>query len=373
MQINRRKSKRIYVGEIPIGDGAPISVQSMTNTKTTNIPETVQQIKELQSAGADIVRVSIPTLEASEAFQCIKKQVTIPLIADIHFDYRIAIKSAEYGADCLRINPGNIGNESRIRSVIDCAREKNIPIRIGINSGSLERKIQNIYKKPTVEALLESAMRHIDILDRLNFDNFKVSIKSSDVMTTIKSYKLLASQINQPLHLGVTEAGSARSGSIKSAIGLGLLLNEGIGDTIRVSLAANPVEEVKVGFEILQSLKIRKRGINFIACPTCSRQEFNVINTVNILEQRLADIITPMNVAIIGCVVNGPGEASMANIGIAGGRKKSSFYEDGVHYSERIENHIIIDELEFRIRKKAKFLDERKNYIGTTRINQLDK
>jgi (E)-4-hydroxy-3-methylbut-2-enyl-diphosphate synthase len=358
--INRRKSTRIYVGNVPIGDCAPITVQSMTNTSTTDVAATVNQIKALERVGVDIVRISIPTMDAAEAFKLIKQRVKVPLVADIHFDYRLALKVAEYGVDCLRINPGNIGNESRIRSVVDCARDKNIPIRIGVNSGSLEKDLQEKYGEPTQEALLESAMRHVDILDRLNFDQFKVSVKASDVFLAVQSYRLLASRIDQPLHLGITEAGGARSGSIKSAIGLGLLLSEGIGDTIRISLAADPVEEVKVGFDILKSLRIRARGINFIACPTCSRQEFDVIGTVNALEQRLEGIITPMNVSIIGCVVNGPGEALVSTLGVTGAHNKSSFYEDGTRQKERFDNEQIINQFEAKIRAKASMIEESK-------------
>ncbi|MGL5026686.1 MAG: flavodoxin-dependent (E)-4-hydroxy-3-methylbut-2-enyl-diphosphate synthase, partial [Shewanella oncorhynchi] len=307
--IKRRPSTRIYVGNVPIGDGAPIAVQSMTNTKTTDVEATIAQIRALEKVGADIVRISVPTMDAAEAFKLIKQAVNVPLVADIHFDYRIALKVAEYGVDCLRINPGNIGNEERIRSVVECARDHNIPIRIGVNGGSLEKDLMDKYKEPTPEALLESAMRHVDILDRLNFDQFKVSVKASDVFLAVESYRLLAKQIRQPLHLGITEAGGARAGSVKSAVGLGMLLAEGIGDTLRISLAADPVEEIKVGFDILKSLRIRSRGINFIACPSCSRQEFDVISTVNELERRLEDVTTAMDVSIIGCVVNGPGEA----------------------------------------------------------------
>lgn len=366
--IIRRKSTRIYVGKVPIGDGAPIAVQSMTNTKTTDVDATVAQIKALERVGVDIVRVSVPTMDAAEAFKLIKQQSNVPLVADIHFDYRIALKVAEYGVDCLRINPGNIGNESRIREVVASARDHNIPIRIGINGGSLEKDIQEKYGEPTPEALLESAMRHVDILDRLNFDQFKVSVKASDVFLAVNSYRLLAKQINNPLHLGITEAGGARSGSVKSAIGLGLLLSEGIGDTLRISLAADPVEEVKVGFDILKSLRIRARGINFIACPTCSRQEFDVIGTVNALEQRLEDLITPMDVSIIGCVVNGPGEALVSTIGVTGARNQSGFYEDGVRQKERFDNKAMIDQLEAKIRAKASMLDAKNRII----INQLD-
>lgn len=307
--IVRRKSRQIMVGNVPVGGDAPITVQTMTNTKTTDVAATVEQIQRIERVGADIVRVSVPTMEAAEAFKLIKQQTRIPIVADIHFDYRIALKVAEYGADCLRINPGNIGNEERVRAVVDCARHYNIPIRIGVNGGSLERDLQEKYGEPTPEALLESAMRHVDYLDRLNFENFKVSVKASDVFLAVGAYRLLAKQIDQPLHLGITEAGGFRAGAVKSAIGLGMLLSEGIGDTLRISLAADPVEEVKVGFDILKSLRIRSRGINFIACPSCSRQEFDVIGTVNALEERLEDIITPMDVSIIGCVVNGPGGA----------------------------------------------------------------
>ncbi|MDN3696499.1 flavodoxin-dependent (E)-4-hydroxy-3-methylbut-2-enyl-diphosphate synthase [Vibrio cortegadensis] len=356
--IIRRPSSRIYVGDVPIGDGAPIAVQSMTNTRTTDVEATVAQIKALQNVGADIVRVSVPTMDAAEAFKLIKKQVSIPLVADIHFDYRIALKVAEYGVDCLRINPGNIGSEERIRSVVDCARDKNIPIRIGVNGGSLEKEIQVKYGEPTPAALVESAMRHVDILDRLNFDQFKVSVKASDVFLAVESYRLLAKEIIQPLHLGITEAGGARAGAVKSSVGLGMLLAEGIGDTLRISLAADPVEEIKVGFDILKSLRIRSRGINFIACPSCARQEFDVINTVNALEERLEDIITPMDVSIIGCVVNGPGEAEVSHMGIAGGNKKSAFYEDGQRQKVRFDNDDLVNQLETRIRAKASMLDE---------------
>jgi len=356
--INRRNSKRIYVGNVPIGDGAPIAVQSMTNTLTTDVDATVAQIKRIQVVGGDLVRVSVPTMEAAEAFKLIKQQVTVPLIADIHFDYRIALKVAEYGVDCLRINPGNIGSMDRVRSVVDCAKDNGIPIRIGVNGGSLEKDIQEKYGEPTAEALVESAMRHVDILDRLNFDQFKVSVKASDVFLAVGSYRLLAKKIDQPLHLGITEAGGIRAGAVKSSVGLGMLLAEGIGDTIRISLAADPVEEIKVGFDILKSLRIRSRGINLIACPSCSRQEFDVISTVNALEQRLEDILTPMDVSIIGCVVNGPGEAEISDLGLTGARNMSGFYLDGKRQKERLSNDNLVDQLEKRIRAKANQLDK---------------
>ncbi|MGL5949524.1 MAG: flavodoxin-dependent (E)-4-hydroxy-3-methylbut-2-enyl-diphosphate synthase [Aeromonas sp.] len=350
--IIRRPSKKIWVGNVAVGGDAPISVQSMTNTKTTDVAATVAQIAQIARAGADIVRVSVPTMDAAEAFKLIKAQSPIPVVADIHFDYRIALKVAEYGADCLRINPGNIGNEQRVRAVVDCARDLNIPIRIGVNGGSLEKEIQEKYREPTPEALVESAMRHVDHLTRLNFDNFKVSVKASDVFLAVGAYRLLANAIEQPLHLGITEAGGFRAGAVKSAIGLGMLLNDGIGDTLRISLAADPVAEVKVGFDILKSLHLRARGINFIACPSCSRQEFDVIATVNALEERLEDLITPLDVSIIGCVVNGPGEALISDLGLAGAANKSAFYEGGQRV-DRLDNATLIDVLEARIRARA--------------------
>lgn len=351
--IQRRCSTGLMVGSVPIGAGAPISVQSMTNTVTTEVAKTVAQIQALQQAGADIVRVSVPTMEAAEAFKQIKQRVSIPLVADIHFDYRIALKVAEYGADCLRINPGNIGHADRVQAVVAAARHHQIPIRIGVNAGSLERDLQEKYGEPTPEALVESALRHIDHLDRLDFQAFKVSVKASDVFLAVHAYRLLAQRIPQPLHLGITEAGGLRSGAVKSAVGLGLLLAEGIGDTVRISLAADPVQEVKVAFDLLKALRLRSRGINFIACPTCSRQEFDVINTVNTLEQRLEDITTPLDVSIIGCVVNGPGEAQQADVGVTGGHKKSGFYINGIRQKLRLDNHAMIDELEQQIRAQV--------------------
>ena len=370
--IIRRKSRQIMVGNVPVGGDAPITVQSMTNTQTTDVAATVAQIKSLEAVGADIVRVSVPTMDAAEAFREIKKQINVPLVADIHFDYRIALKVAEYGVDCLRINPGNIGNENRIRSVVECARDNNIPIRIGVNGGSLEKDIQEKYTEPTPEALFESAMRHVDILDRLNFDQFKVSVKASDVFLAVESYKLLAKQIDNPLHLGITEAGGLRSGSVKSSVGLGLLLAQGIGDTLRISLAADPVEEIKVGFDILKSLKLRSRGINLIACPSCSRQEFDVVATVNALEQRIEDIMTPMDVSIIGCIVNGPGEAMVSDLGLTGSSKKSGYYLDGIRQKERFDNTNLVDQLEQRIRAKAHSMNERLAQSNQINFKALD-
>ena len=348
--IKRRKSRQIMVGNVPVGGDAPVAVQSMTNTETTDVAATVAQIQRLQQVGADLVRVSVPSMDAAEAFGEIKKQTSIPLIADIHFDYKIALRVAELGVDCLRINPGNIGREDRVRAVVDKARDFNIPIRIGVNAGSLEKELQKKYGEPTPDALVESAMRHIDILDRLNFPDFKVSLKASDVFMTVHAYRKLADQIEQPLHLGITEAGGLRSGSVKSAIGLGMLLAEGIGDTIRVSLAADPIEEIRVGFDILKSLRIRSKGINLIACPSCSRQEFDVISTVNALEARLDDIIEPMDVAVIGCVVNGPGEAKEAAIGLTGGSPNLLYVDGKPHH--KVENEALVDELEREIRQR---------------------
>lgn len=365
--IKRRKSTRINVGNVPVGDGAPIAVQSMTNTETTDVDATVGQINRIVAVGGEIVRVSVPTMDAAEAFKHIKQQVNVPLVADIHFDYRIALKVAEYGADCLRINPGNIGNMDRVKAVVDSAGERDIPIRIGVNAGSLEKDLQEKYGEPTPQALVESALRHVEILDKLNFKQFKVSVKASDVFLAVGAYRQLAQQIEQPLHLGITEAGGFRAGAVKSSVGLGMLLAEGIGDTIRISLAADPVEEIKVGFDILKSLRIRSRGINFIACPSCSRQEFDVIGTVNALEERLEDILTPMDVSIIGCVVNGPGEAEVSDLGLTGARNMSGFYLDGKRQRERLANDDLVEQLEKRIRAKAAILDE-KNKIPTIQL-----
>jgi len=355
--IKRRVSKKIMVGSVAVGGDAPIAVQSMTNTETCDVDATVAQIKALEEVGADIVRVSVPSMDAAEAFKEIKKQANVPLVADIHFDYKIALKVAEYGVDCLRINPGNIGKEDRIRSVIECARDNGIPIRIGVNAGSLEKDLQKKYGEPTPQALVESALRHVEILDRHNFDNFKVSLKASDVFMTVAAYRGIASQIEQPLHLGITEAGGFRAGAVKSAVGLGMLLMDGIGDTIRVSLAADPVEEIKVGYDILKSLKLRSKGINFIACPSCSRQNFDVITTVNQLETRLEDISTPLDVAIIGCVVNGPGEAKEVDIGLTGGSPNNLVYVNGKP-DHKLDNSSLVDQLENTIRTKAALKQE---------------
>lgn len=349
--IKRRKTRQIMVGKVAVGGDAPISVQSMTNTETRDVASTVAQINRMITAGVDIVRVSVPSMDAAEAFRKIRQQVSVPLVADIHFDYKIALKVAEYGVDCLRINPGNIGNESRIRAVVDCAKDKNIPIRIGVNAGSLGKNLLRKYKEPNAEAMVESALIQIEILDRLNFHNFKISLKASEIFMTLQAYRSLAPQIDQPFHLGITEAGGLRSGTVKSAIGLGALLMDGIGDTIRISLAADPVEEVRVGFEILKGLGLRHKGVDLVACPSCSRQNFDVIAVVNELENRLEDIIAPIDVAVIGCIVNGPGEAKVAEIGLTGASPANLAYINGKPH-HKIASENLVDELEAMIRQQ---------------------
>jgi (E)-4-hydroxy-3-methylbut-2-enyl-diphosphate synthase len=348
----RRKTRQIMVGSVAVGGGAPVSVQSMTNTETCDVAATVAQIQRLISVGADIVRVSVPSMEAAQAFREIRRQVAVPLVVDIHFDYKIALKVAEYGVDCLRINPGNIGSEKRIRAVVDACKDKGIPMRIGVNAGSLGKALLRKYKEPNAEAMVESALTQIDILDKLDFQNFKISLKASEIFMTLKAYRTLASQIEQPLHLGITEAGGLRAGTVKSAIGLGALLMEGIGDTIRISLAADPVEEIRVGFDILKSLGLRSKGVNLVACPSCSRQNFDVISVVNELESRLEDIITPVDVAVIGCIVNGPGEAMVAEIGLTGASPNNLAYIDGKPH-HKIDNSKLVDELEAMVRERV--------------------
>jgi len=350
--ITRRKSRAIRVGRVTVGGDAPISVQSMTNTNTCDVNATVGQIQRLVAVGADIVRVSIPTMEAAQAFAEIRKQVDVALVTDIHFDYRIALEVAKLGADCLRINPGNIGREDRVRQVVEAARDRGISIRIGVNAGSLEKDLLKKYGEPSADALVESAQRHMEILERLNFREYKISLKASNVAMAVDAYRKMATLTDQPLHLGITEAGALRGGTVKSAIGLGILLAQGIGDTIRVSLAADPVEEVKVGFEILKSLQLRKKGVNLIACPSCSRQEFDVIGTVNALEARLQDIQEPIDVAVIGCVVNGPGEAKEVQVGLAGG-SPNLLYRDGKPHS-KVRNEDLVDTLERAVRDELK-------------------
>ena len=350
--ILRRKSRQIMVGDVPVGGDAPISVQSMTNTPTSDVDATVAQIESIQQAGADIVRVSVPSLAEADAFGEIRKRVSVPLVADIHFDHKIALRVADLGVDCLRINPGNISREDRLREVIAKAKDLNIPIRIGVNAGSLGRDLLRKYGEPTAEAMVESAMRNVDRLDKYDFQNFKVSVKASEIFMAQAAYRDLAKRIEQPLHLGITEAGGLRSGTVKSAIGLGALLLDGIGDTIRISLAADPAEEARVAWSMLRSLRLRSKGINFIACPSCSRQNFDVISTVNELEARLEDITVPMDVSIIGCIVNGPGEAKLSDYGLTGGSPANLVYLDGVP-DHKIKQENLVDQLEAEIRAKA--------------------
>ena len=352
--IKRRLTRKIRVGNIFVGGDAPITVQTMTNTETCDVAATVAQIQRCVNAGADIVRVSVPSMDAAAAFARIRQQLPgVPLVADIHFDHRIALAVAESGADCLRINPGNIGSEDKVRAVVDCARDKGISMRIGVNAGSLEKDLQKKYGEPTGAALVESAMRHIDILDRLNFHEFKISVKASNVFLTLDAYRELSRQVDYPLHLGVTEAGVFRSGTVKSAIALGGLLLGGIGDTLRISLAAEPEDEVKVGFDILRSLAIRSNGINFIACPSCSRQEFDVIRVMNELEARLEGVRVPMDVSVIGCKVNGPGEAKEADIGVVGALPRSLVYRNG-EKSHLIDTSRLVDEIEAMVLEKVR-------------------
>jgi len=343
--IERRVSRKIRVGTVEVGGDAPITVQSMTNTLTSDAGATIDQIRQLEEAGADIVRVSCPDEDSTAAFATIAKAAKVPLVADIHFHYRRGIEAAKAGAACLRINPGNIGSPDRVREVIQAAKDYGCSIRIGVNAGSLERELLERYGEPCPQAMVESALSHARILQDHDFHEFKISVKASDVFMTVAAYQMLAEAIDCPLHLGVTEAGALRTGTVKSAIGMGSLLWAGIGDTIRVSLAADPVEEIKVGFDILKSLGLRHRGVNIIACPSCARQGFNVIKTVEALEERLAHISTPMSLSIIGCVVNGPGEALMTDLGFTGGGKGSGMIYMAGKPDHKMDNEHMVDHI----------------------------
>ena len=352
-EIKRRKSKTINVGHVKVGGENPISVQTMTNTLTSDTSSTIKQIHKIQDAGADIVRVSCPDKESTAALKIIKKEIKIPIVADIHFHYQRAIEAAENGADCLRINPGNIGDEKKIKDVVRAAVENNCSIRVGVNAGSLEKDILEKYKEPCPEALVESAIRNVKILEDQNFNNLKISVKSSDVFLSISAYEQLSEKTEYPLHLGITEAGGFVPGSIKSSIGIGKLLLAGIGDTIRVSLSDDPVEEVKIGNEILKSLNLRDRGVKIISCPSCARQAFKVIDTVKILEEKLSHIKEPVTLSVIGCVVNGPGEAAMTDVGITGGGKGNNMlYLSGIQ-SEKVVSEDIISKVIDKVEKKA--------------------
>jgi len=351
--INRRKSKQIHVGDVLVGGDAPISVQSMTNTLTTDIAGTVKQIIDLEEAGADIVRVSCPDEDSTKALSQIVKQTNIPIVADIHFHHKRAIEAAKSGASCLRINPGNIGSKDRVADIVKAAKDFNCSIRIGVNGGSLDSTLLEKYKEPCPEALVESAMLNIKILEDLDFFNFKISVKASDIFLATSSYRLLASKCNYPLHLGITEAGSYFVGTVKSSIGMGMLLMDGIGDTIRVSLSSDPVDEVKAGLEILKSLNLKHRGVKIISCPSCARQAFEVIKTVEILEKKLSHIKESLTLSIIGCVVNGPGEASQTDIGLTGGGKGSNMiYLHGLA-DHKVASEEIIDHVVSLVENKA--------------------
>ncbi len=329
LEINRKRTRQIYVGNIPLGNGAPIAVQSMTNTFTADVDSTVSQIVRLQNAGCEIVRVAVPDEDSAGAIASIKQRVAIPVIADIHFSYRLAIAAARSGADALRINPGNIGGKDKIKAVVDCAGDHGISIRVGVNSGSIEKDLLKKYREPTAAAMVESALRHLDIIGSLGFDNIKVSLKASDVGRTIEAYRLFSSKSDFPVHVGVTEAGGLFPGLVKSAIGIGTLLAEGIGDTIRVSLTRDPVEEVRAAFEILKALDIRQRGPDIISCPTCGRCNIDLFHIVDAVERATINHIAPIKIAIMGCVVNGPGEAKEADIGIAGGDDRGVLFKRG--------------------------------------------
>jgi len=357
--INRKKTKVVTVGSVKIGGDNPISVQSMTNTLTTDIEATINQINQITEAGGDLVRVSCPDKESTQALKKIIKSIKIPLVADIHFHYKRAIEAAENGANCLRINPGNIGEKSKIKEVIKAAKNNNSSIRVGVNAGSLEKDILEKFKEPCPEALVESALRNIRILEDEDFFNLKVSVKSSDVFLSIGAYRKLSEKTDYPLHLGITEAGSYLPGSIKSSIGFGSLLLDGIGDTIRVSLSDDPVKEINVGNEILKSLNLRNRGVKIISCPSCARQGFEVIKTVKILEEKLSHIKTPITLSIIGCVVNGPGEAAMTDIGITGGGKGNNMlYLSGLQ-TEKVLTKNIISKVVEEVEKKVSEIEKK--------------
>ena len=358
--IYRRKSRQINVGGVPIGGDAPIAVQTMTNTLTTDIKSTIKQVIVAADAGADLVRVSVPDMESSKALKEIVKESPVPIVADIHFHYKRGIEAAEAGAACLRINPGNIGSEERVKEVIRAAKDNNCTMRIGVNAGSLEKNLLEKYGEPCPEAMVESGLDHIKILEDNDFHEFKISVKASDVFLSAAAYQALADATDAPLHLGITEAGGLMSGTIKSSIGLGSLLWLGIGDTIRVSLSADPVEEVKVGYDILKSLGLRHRGVNIISCPSCARQGFNVIETVKVLEDRLSHVKTPMSLSIIGCVVNGPGEALMTDIGFTGGGAGNGMIYWAGKQDHRISNDDMVDHIVDLVEKRAKEIDEEK-------------
>ena len=363
--IARRPCRQIHVGKITVGGDAPISVQSMTNTLTTDVAATIDQIRNLEGAGADIVRVSCPDRESALALKKIVPAVGVPIVADIHFHYKRAIEAAQSGAACLRINPGNIGSAERIREVVQAAKDHDCSMRIGVNAGSLERDLLEKYGEPCPEAMIESALNHARILEDNDFFEFKISVKASDVFLAAAAYRGLAEACDYPLHLGITEAGGLRTGTVKSAVGIGMLLAEGIGDTLRVSLSTDPVEEPKAGYEILKALNLRHRGVNIIACPTCARQQFEVIDTVAMLEERLAHITTPMTLSIIGCVVNGPGEARETDVGLAGGGNGTHMVYVGGLPDHRIKGGSLVEHIVAEVEKKAAAIEAARAQDGT--------
>ena len=371
-EIQRRKCRTIAVGSVPVGGDAPISVQSMTNTLTSDAAATIAQVKQLEAAGADIVRVSCPDQPSTEALVDIVQSVDVPIVADIHFHYKRAIESAQAGAACLRINPGNIGSAARVREVVAAAKDHGVSMRIGVNAGSLERDLLEKYGEPCPEAMVESALNHARILEDNDFHEFKISVKASDVFLAVAAYQQLADACDYPLHIGITEAGGMLSGSVKSSIGLGMLLWSGIGDTVRVSLSADPVEEIKVGYELLKSLGLRRRGVTVISCPSCARQAFAVINTVELLEERLQHITTPMTLSVIGCVVNGPGEARETDIGLTGGGNGTHLvYLSGVA-DHKIDDEGLVDHLVELVEAKAGEIEAANASTGETDSRQTE-
>jgi (E)-4-hydroxy-3-methylbut-2-enyl-diphosphate synthase len=358
--IQRRKSRKIFVGSVPVGGDSPITVQTMTNTPTPDVKATVEQIRRCEEAGADIVRVSCPDEDSTRALKQIVREARVPIVADIHFHYKRAIEAAEAGAACLRINPGNIGSAERVREVVKAAKDHGCSMRIGVNAGSLEKHLLEKYGEPCPEAMVESALDHARILEDHDFREFKISVKASDVFLAVAAYQGLAEACDYPLHIGVTEAGGPRAGTVKSSVGLGMLLWSGIGDTLRVSLSAPPEEEVKVGFDLLKSLNLRHRGVNVISCPSCARQNFDVIKTVEVLEKRLSHITTPMTLSVIGCVVNGPGEARETDIGFTGGGKNTHQVYLAGQPAHRLQNEDIVEHLVKLVEAKAKAVEAAK-------------
>ncbi|MFZ5634821.1 MAG: flavodoxin-dependent (E)-4-hydroxy-3-methylbut-2-enyl-diphosphate synthase [Bacillota bacterium] len=364
--MHRMKTRPLMVGSVRVGGGAPVPVQSMTNTDTRDVAATVAQINELAAAGCEIVRVAVPDREAASALKAIKGQITVPLVADIHFDYRLALAAVDSGVDGLRINPGNIGGREKVRAVVAACRDRKVPIRIGVNAGSLERDLLEKYGGPAAEAMVESALRHVNILEQLNYNEIKVSLKASDVPLTIEAYRLIAQKVDYPLHVGVTESGTLRSGTVKSAVGIGALLAMGIGDTIRVSLTGHPVHEVRVGYDILKALGLRRRGVELISCPTCGRTQIDIISMANRVEDLLANVDRPLKVAVMGCAVNGPGEARHADVGIAGGKGEGLVFRKG-RVLRKVPEERLVEEL---LREVFKLIGQGESDAGRSPVGE---